>query len=336
MFQQEGLGDNMNQPTLFSRRRMLAASGTAALATTLPALAQNEQPLRMYVGFPPGGSGDLFARILADGMRDELNRAVVVENKPGAGGMTVAIGFMRAPKDGNHLMLATGSTAVAAPVSRAKSPYSPIDDFQWLSLLSNAPFVIAANPAVPVTNLKELVEYAKSRPGKLSYGHAGLGTTVHLAGELLKDQAGINILDVPYAGSGPAINDTISGNVQFIIETTGTLAPLAKSGRLRIISCMAEAREKIAPEVPTCREAGLDVVAGTYNLLAVPSGTPAELADRLARAAMRTMEKPSVQEKLMGLGITPVLGSTPTQARAFMAAEIGRWSAVTKKLGIAL
>lgn len=327
----------MTPPALFSRRQVLAATGAAALAAAAtPIHAQGDTPLRLYVGFPPGGSGDLFARILADGMREELNRPVVVENKPGAGGMTVAIGFQRAPRDGNHLMLATGSTAVAAPVSRARPPYSPIDDFQWLALLSNAPFVIAVNPTLPVNNLKELVEYAKARPGKLSYGHAGLGTTVHLAGELLKDRAGIQVLDVPYAGSGPAITDTIAGNVHYIIETTGTLAPHAKSGRLRIISCMAEAREKIAPDVQTCREAGYDVVSGTYNLLAVPSGTPQDAADRLARAATRTMDKPAVQDKLAALGITPVLGSTPAQAKAFMTAEVAKWSAVCRKLGIAL
>lgn len=321
----------------FNRRQVLAGGTAAALAAVAgPVFAQNDGPLHMYVGFPPGGSGDLFARILADGMREELGRPVLVENKPGAGGLTVAVGFLRAPKDGNHLMLATGSTAVSAPISRAKAPYHPVDDFQWLALLSNAPFAVAVNPSLPVHNLKELVEYARARPGKLSYGHAGAGTTVHLAGELLKDRAGIDVLDVPFQGSGPAITATIAGNVQYVIETTGTLERYHKSDKLRIIGCMAEQREKIAPEIPTAREEGYDVVAGTYNLLAVPSGTPQEAGDRLAKAAMRALEKPSVQQRLAGLGITPVTGSTPAQARAFMNSEVTRWSAVTKKLGIAL
>lgn len=327
----------MTTPLNLNRRQVLAGAAGAALTVAGgSALAQSEGTLHMYVGFPPGGSGDLFARILADAMREDLGRTVIVENKPGAGGMTVAVGFLRAPKDGNHVMLATGSTAVAAPVSRAKSPYQPIEDFQWLALLSNAPFVVAVNPSLPVHTLKDLVEYAKARPGKLSYGHAGLGTTVHLAGELMKDRAGINVVDIAYAGSGPAITDTIAGNVQYVIETTGTLGPYAKSGKLRIITCMAEAREKIAPDVPTAREAGYDLVAGTYNLLAVPAGTPAEAANRLAQSATRAMEKPAVQERLAALGITPVTNSSPAQARAFMQAELTRWSAVTKKLGIAL
>ncbi|MGB3072056.1 MAG: tripartite tricarboxylate transporter substrate binding protein [Ottowia sp.] len=327
----------MIHPLTMNRREALAGTVGAALAVASGcAFAQNDRPLRMYVGFPPGGSGDLFARILADAMREDLQQPILVENKPGAGGMTVAVGFLRAPKDGNHLMLATGSTAVAAPISRAKAPYRPIEDFQWLALLSNAPFVVAVNPSLPVRTLPELVEYAKARPGKLSYGHAGLGTTVYLAGELLKDRAGINVVDVAYAGSAPAITDTIAGNVQYVIETTGTLGPYAKAGKLRIITCMAEAREKIAPDVPTSREAGYDLVAGTYNLLAVPAGTPPEAINRLAQAASRAMEKPAVQERLASLGITPVTNSSPEQARAFMHSEVTRWSAVTKKLGIAL
>lgn len=320
-----------------NRRQVLAGGSAAALALAGgAAFAQNEGPVHLYVGFPPGGAGDLFARILADGMREELGRPVLVQNKPGAGGLTVAVGFLRAPKDGNHVMLATGSTAVSAPISRAKPPYHPIEDFQWLALLSNAPFVVAVNPSLPVHDLKELVEYARARPGKLSYGHAGAGTTVHLAGELLKDRAGISVLDVPFQGSGPAITATIAGTVQYVIETTGTLAPYHKSGQLRIVSCMAEQREKVAPEIPTAREEGYDIVAGTYNLLAVPSGTPPEAGERLARAAAGALEKPAVQQRLAALGITPVLGSTPVQARAFMNAEVTRWSAVTHKLGIAL
>lgn len=288
------------------------------------------------VGFPPGGSGDLFARFLADALRDELNRPVIVENKPGAGGLTVATGFLRAPKDGTQLMLATGSTAVAAPISRAKPPYNPVTDFQWIALLSYAPFVIAVNPSLPVKDIKELVAYCKARPGKLSYGHAGLGTTVHLAAEMFKDRAGIFVVDIPYAGSAPAITDTIAGNVHFIVETSGTLLPYHKAGRLRIIGTLAEAREKIAPEIPTAREAGYDLIAGTYNLLAAPAGTPRELVEPIARAVTRVMDKPAIQERLTQLGITPITQSDPDKARAYVASEIARWTPIVKKLGIAL
>jgi hypothetical protein len=167
---------------------------------------------------------------------------------------------------------------------------NPVEDFQWIALMSNAPFVIALHPSVPARDLPGLIAYCKDNPGKLSYGHAGLGTTVHLAGELLKERAGINLLDVPYAGSAPAINDTLAGTVQMIIETSATLLPHHKSGRLRIISTMAEAREKIAPEIPTAREAGLDLIAGTCNLLAAPLGTPPQERALQLAAALQGMD----------------------------------------------
>jgi tripartite-type tricarboxylate transporter receptor subunit TctC len=322
-----------------TRRTLIqgAAAVAAAMLGCGPAAAQSsDTPIKLSVGFPPGGSGDLFARILADGLREELNRAVVIENKPGAGGLTVATTFLRAPKDGTQLMLATGSTAVAAPISRAKPPYNPVTDFQWLGLLSYAPFVIAVNPALPVNNLKELVAYLKERPGKLSYGHAGLGTTVHLAAELFKDRAGVFVVDIPYPGSAPAIVDTISGNVHFIVETSGTLLPYHKAGKLRIITTMAEEREKVLPDIPTAREAGYDLIAGTYNLLAAPLGTPAELLEPIARALTRVMDRPAIQEKLVQLGITPVTRSDPAKARAYVASEVARWTPIVKKLRIAL
>ena len=323
-----------------TRRRLLQAGGGLAVTVTLGAgsnaLAQSDTPIKIAVGFPPGGSGDLFARIFADNLREELQRPVLVENKPGAGGLTVAIGFLRAPKDGTQLMMATGSTSVSAPISRAKPPYNPVEDFQWIALLTNAPFVIAVNPALPVTDLKSLIAYAKAQPGKLSYGHAGLGTTVHLAGELFKERAAINVVDIAYAGSAGAITDTIAGNVQYIIETTGTLQPHHKSGRLRIICSMAEGREKIAPEIPTAREGGIDILAGTSNALAAPLGTPREIIEPIARAAARVMERPAMLERLAALGITPVSNSTPAQAQAYVASEVARWTAVVKKLGIAL
>ncbi len=326
----------MNELKLTRRAVISALAGMVGGLTSGLCLAQDSTPIKIAIGFPPGGSGDLFARILADALREELSRPVLIENKPGAGGLTVATGFLRAPKDGTQFMMATGSTAVSAPISRAKPPYNPVDDFQWIALLSHAPFVIAVNPNLPVTDLKSLVAYCKARPGKLSYGHAGLGTTVHLAGELFKEKAGVFVVDIPYAGSAGAITDTIAGNVDFIVETSGTLLPHHKSGRLRIITTMAEAREKIAPEIPTSREAGYDVVAGTYNLLAAPLGTPREAVDLIARAVTRVMNRPAVQERLVQLGIQPVTNSNPVDARAYVAAEVARWTPVVKRLNIAL
>lgn len=326
----------MNRSNLTRRTVTTAIAALVGGITSGLSMAQDSTPIKIAIGFPPGGSGDLFARILADALREELNRPVLIENKPGAGGLTVATGFLRAPKDGTRLMMATGSTAVSAPISRAKPPYNPVDDFQWIALLSHAPFVIAVNPNLPVTDLKSLIAYCKARPGKLSYGHAGLGTTVHLAAELFKERAGIFVVDIPYAGSAGAITDTIAGNVDFIVETSGTLLPHHRSGRMRIITTMAEAREKIAPEIPTAREDGYDLVAGTYNLLAAPQGTPRETVDPIARAVTRVMNRPAIQERLVQLGIQPITNSNPADARAYVAAEIARWTPIVKRLKIAL
>ena len=326
----------MNRSNLTRRTVTTAIAALVGGITSGLSLAQDSIPIKIAIGFPPGGSGDLFARILADALREELNRPVLIENKPGAGGLTVATGFLRAPKDGTQLMMATGSTAVSAPISRAKPPYNPVDDFQWIALLSHAPFVIAVNPNLPVNDLKSLVAYCKARPGKLSYGHAGLGTTVHLAAELFKERAGIFVVDIPYAGSAGAITDTIAGNVDFIVETSGTLLPHHRSGRMRIITTMAEAREKIAPEIPTAREDGYDLVAGTYNLLAAPQGTPRETLDPIARAVTRVMNRPAIQERLVQLGIQPITNSNPADASAYVAAEIARWTPIVKRLKIAL
>ncbi|MGS0743528.1 Bug family tripartite tricarboxylate transporter substrate binding protein, partial [Glaciimonas sp. GG7] len=175
-------------PASLQRRHIIQGAAVALSSLVLhigPAQARASDALiKIVVGFPPGGSGDTFARIFASALREEMDNTIIIDNKPGAGGLTVALGFLQARKDGSELMMATGSTAVSAPISRAKPPYNPVTDFQWIGLLSNAPFVIAINPTLPVTDLKGLVAYAKAHPNKLSYGHAGLGTTVHLAAEL--------------------------------------------------------------------------------------------------------------------------------------------------------
>jgi tripartite-type tricarboxylate transporter receptor subunit TctC len=321
--------------------RRAALGGVAALfgaALCRPALAQSRGsgPIRLVVGFPPGGSGDIFARLLADPLREELGRTVIVENRPGAGGLTAAEYALRAPADGTVLMMHTGSSAVSAPIARKVPPYDPVRDFAWVALLSEAPFALALNPRLPVTDLKGFVEYARARPGQLSYSSAGIGTTVHLAAEAFKDAAGIDVLHIPYQGSGPAITDAINGTVAFNVETFGTLLPHHRGGALRIVSALAEQRTSIARDVPTMREEGYDVVAGTYNLLAAPQNTPREVLAPVAAAVGRVMARPAMQAQLGALGIAGVVTSDPDSARKFVAAEIARWTPVVQRLGLAL
>lgn len=322
-------------------RRDVLTGGAAAFASPWFAPQDARSQLmrattRLVVGFPPGGSGDLFARILSPPLSEELGRPIVVENKPGGGGLTAAEGFLRAPPDGTQLLLATGSAAVTAPISRKEPPYNPVTDFSWIAHLSIAPFVIAVNPAVPANDLKGLIEHARRQAGKLSYGSAGIGTTVHLAGELLKETAGIDVRHVPYRGSGPAIIDTLSGEVAYIIETFGTLLQYHKAGTLRIICVMAEAPSKIAPDIPTARQSGADVLAGTSNLLAAPINTPRDRLDPVASAVGRVMARPAIQEQLLATDIQPITTSNPDGARAYVTSEVARWKPIVDRLGLAL
>ncbi len=325
----------MNRPALLRRRTALAALVTLGMPTLVRAQG-TPNVTKLIVGFPPGGSGDLFARILAERLQTELATTVVVENRAGAGGLTAVAAFQRAPADGYTLMMHTGSTAISAPISRKVPPYKPVEDFAWVAMLSNAPFLIAVNTALPVQDLKSLVAYAKAQAGKLNYGHAGLGTTVHLAAELFKDRAGIAVTDIPYPGSGPALTDTIAGNVAFIVETYGTLIQHHKAGKLRIVGALAEDRLPEMPDVGTAREIGLDVVAGTCNLLSAPLGTPPERQAAIAAAIARVTARADFQQQLAALGIQPVLNSNPQETRAYVAKEVARWTPLVKKLGIAL
>ena len=326
--------------SLMRRRRFLGGAATLlSLATLAPkaALAQlGKATTRLVVGFPPGGSGDLFARIIATPLGEELDRTVIVDNKPGAGGMTAAQAFVRYPPDGSALLLATGSSAVTAPISHREQPYDPVKDFGWISHLSIAPFVIAVTPSIPVKTLPELIAYVKSKPGATSYGSAGIGTTVHLAGELLKERTGIDAQHVPYRGSGPAIIDVMSGERTYIIETFGTLLPYHKAGTLRIIAVMAKTRSKVADDVPTVIETGTDALAGTYNLLAAPPNTPRELLEPMVGASNRVMARPAIRDLLLASDIQPITDSNPDKARDFIASEVARWKPVVDRLGLAL
>jgi tripartite-type tricarboxylate transporter receptor subunit TctC len=315
--------------------RRLSLQGSAGLLASIAALpaAQAQQVLKIMVGFPPGGSGDTFARLLADQLRDELGSMVIVDNKEGAGGMMAAEAFLRAPPNGYTLMLHTASSAVFAPVVRKKPPYDPLKDFRWMALLSTAPLVVVANPQLPVADLRSFLDYLKAKPGQ-PYGSAGIGASTHLAAELLLDRAAITALHVPYRGSGPALTDTMSGTVTFMIETLQTVQQHHSAGTVKILAVLAASRLDAAPDIPTAREFGIDAVASTYNLLAAPVQAPKERVDVLARALSNVMKRPEFQRRLASQGIDLVTDSDPDKAGAFVASEVARWTPIVRKLGI--
>ena len=315
-------------------KRQFLGAATALLAAgsgMTPAVAQ-QAALKLMVGFPPGGSGDTFARLIAEQLRNELG-TVVVENREGAGGMVAAEAFLRGPTDGSVAMMHTASSAVFATVIRKKPPYDPLKDFQWVALMSVAPLVIVANPKLPVADLKSFMDYLRSKPGQ-PYGSAGIGASTHLAAELLFDKAGVKTLHVPYKGSAPSITDTIGGNVTCMLETLQTTQQHHAAGRLRILAVLGDARIPSAPDIPTAKEQGFDAVASTYNLLALPMQASPERAAQIARAVASSMKNPEFQKKLQSQGLQPVTDTSPEQARAFVASEVARWTPVARRLAI--
>ena len=315
------------------KRQFLGATAAliAAGAGMTPAQAQ-QAALKLMVGFPPGGSGDTFARLIAEQLRNELG-TVVVENREGAGGMVAAEAFLRGPTDGSVAMMHTASSAVFATVIRKKPPYDPLKDFQWVALMSVAPLVIVANPKLPVADLKSFMDYLRSKPGQ-PYGSAGIGASTHLAAELLFDKAGVKTLHVPYKGSATSITDTIGGNVTCMLETLQTTQQHHAAGKLKILAVLGDARIPSAPDIPTAKEQGFDAVASTYNLLALPMQASAERAAQIARAIASSMKNPEFQKKLQSQGLQPVTDTSPEQARAFVASEVARWTPVARRLAI--
>ena len=315
------------------KRQFLGATAAliAAGAGITPVQAQ-QAALKLMVGFPPGGSGDTFARLIAEQLRNELG-TVVVENREGAGGMVAAEAFLRGPSDGSVAMMHTASSAVFATVIRKKPPYDPLKDFQWVALMSVAPLVIVANPKLPVADLKSFMDYLRSKPGQ-PYGSAGIGASTHLAAELLFDKAGVKTLHVPYKGSAPSITDTIGGNVTCMLETLQTTQQHHAAGKLKILAVLGDARIPSAPDIPTAKEQGFDAVASTYNLLALPMQASPERAAQIARAIANSMKHPEFQKKLQSQGLQPVTDTSPEQARAFVASEVARWTPVARRLAI--
>ena len=322
----------MHKWQLMQKRQFMqsAVALAAGMAGIPSALAQ--QVLKRVVGFPPGGSGDTFARMIAEQLRGERGN-IVVENRDGAGGLIAAEAFLRAPADGYTAMMHTASSAVFAPVIRKKPPYDPLKDFQWVALMSIAPLVIVANPKLPVTDLKTFIDYLRSKPGQ-PYGSAGIGASTHLAAELLFDKAGVKMLHVPYKGSAPSLTDTMGGQVTCMLETIQTTMRFHTAGTLKILAVLAETRNASAPDIPTAKEFGIDAVASTYNLLALPVQAPAERAAVIARAIANAMKNPEFQKKLLSQGLQPVTDTSPEQAKAFVAAEVARWTPVARKLNI--
>jgi tripartite-type tricarboxylate transporter receptor subunit TctC len=308
--------------------------------TTLGGVASHAQAqswpaksIRLVVPFPPGGAVDAYARIVQNRLGEQLGQAVVIENRGGAGGMIGAELVTKAPPDG-YTLLVGNIAALAMNVGvYASMPYDPARDFTPIMHTVDVNYALVVHPAVPAKTVAELVAHTRANPGKLSYGSAGSGSAPHLATELLKQRAGIELVHVPYKGGGPMVADLLGGQIQLGIGDQANLMPQVKAGRLRVLAVGSARRSATYPEVPTIAEAGYPgFEAGAWQAVVGPAGLPLALAIRINETLAKVMAMPDVRERLVGAGLDPVGGSPDDLAR-LIRAEITKWSKVAKEVG---
>ena len=317
-------------------RRRLIVAGTAALALGAgPALAQPgfpNRPIRFVVPFP-GGFTDALARLVGQKMADAMGQPVLVENRPGASGAIGAQEVLRAPADGHTMFLGHIGTHALNPHLQDKLAYDPAE-LAPVSLLVQLPNLLTVSPTLAASSVQELVAMAKARPGELSYASPGSGTSGHLAAELLKVQAGVNLVHVPYKGTAEALADLGSGRVQLMFDTVAQGMAQAKAGRVKALAVTSPQRHPLAPELPTMAESGFPGWdTGAWFGVMVRAGTPPELVARLHAEAARALNAAEVRDRLVSMGAAPV-GNSPTEFGAFIRAESARWGEVIRKAGI--
>ncbi len=312
----------------------IAAFGLTVAATCAAAAAYPVKPLRLIVPYPPAGPTDLIARTINVRLAERLGQPVVVDNRAGADAVIGAEIAAHAPADGYTLLVATVTTLVVNPLTKAKLPYDAERDFAPVSMLAAQPYVLAVHPSLPINSVAQLVAYAKANPGKLNFGSANVSGSAHLAAEMLKQLAGIDVLHVPYRGTAPALTDLIAGRVSFMFTGISTARPLAVSGRLRVLAVSTEKRSPAMPEVPTVAEAGVPGYATTgWNSLVAPSGTPRTVVDRLNAVVRAIMNSGEVRERLTQQGIDVEAG-TPEDLARFIKAERVRLTKLIAAIGL--
>jgi tripartite-type tricarboxylate transporter receptor subunit TctC len=320
-----------------SARVLHVASALAALVIAVPAWAQSRdaaagypnRPLRLVVGFSPGGPSDIIGRILAQRLSESLGQPVIVDNRPGASGNVGAEAVAKASADGYTILLgALGSASVSYALERKTLRYDLKEDLAPVTMVATVPFVFVVNPAVPARSLSEFIAYAKAKPGHLSYASGGANTPQRLAAEMFKLRTGVDMLHVPYKGGGQAMTDLIGGQVLTAFEAMPAALPHIKSAKLRALAVATAQRAATLPDVPTMAEAGLPgfEVAGTFAMLA-PAGTPRPIIDRLNGDLVRVLQRPEVQERLLQQGAFAT-STTPEKATQRIHSEIAMWAKV--------
>ena len=305
-------------------------------AAALPVHAQNypNRAMRMIVPFPPGGPNDILGRVVSQKMSESIGQQIVVDNRGGAGGIIGTEAAAKAAPDG-YTLLFSGTAALSInPGLHARLPYDPVKDFTPVSLLATAPSVLIVHPALPVKSVKEFIALARKRPGQLNYASAGIGTPPHLAGELFKSTAAIDITHVPYKGGGPALTDLLAGQVELYFSGISSALPMIKEGKVRAIAVTSQKRTAVLPDMPTIAESGLPgYEVGNWYAILGPAGLPRDVVARLNTEIVKALKAPDTHKRVLELGADPV-GSTPEQLASYMKSEIAKWAKVIKSAGI--
>ncbi|WFU52969.1 tripartite tricarboxylate transporter substrate binding protein [Bradyrhizobium pachyrhizi] len=312
---------------------------TALLAATLPARTADypTRPIKLVVPYAAGGPTDVLGRIVGEYLGRDLKQVVVVENKAGAQGAIGAEAVARSDPDGYTLFVTAASIFVLNPLLYKKLPYDPTRDFRLLSVITDAPMIMEVHPSVPAKTIAEFVAYAKKNPGKLNFGSAGTGGTVHLAGEMFKQMAGVEMAHVPYKGAGPALTDLLSGNIQLMFDTLGTALPPVKSGMLRALGVSSTERITDLPDLPTIAESGYpDYAVSVWYGIAAPSKVPDDIADKIKASLDRALNDEAFRASLLKIGFPPLRAKSLAEIDKFVNTDRARWAGVVKALNISL
>jgi tripartite-type tricarboxylate transporter receptor subunit TctC len=320
------------------RWSLVAALLCTAAACSPAAVAQDAggRPIRLVVPFPPGGATDVVARLAAERAARLLGQAVVVENRPGAGGGIGADAVAKSTPDGHTLLLTTPGVVAINPHLFSALPYDPLRDLVPVALLVRVPNLLVVHPATPARDVRELIAWLRAHPGRATYGSAGNGTTIHLSGELFKSMTGTFVVHIPYRGSAPAVADLIAGNLTMMFDGLPSVLPHVRSGRLRALAVTSMERSPSLPEIPSLNEAGVvGYDAASWGAVFAPAGLPPAVRDRLARAFNVAMDEPAARERATALGFDRA-ALTPDALSAMVRAEHAKWGAVVKRSGARL
>jgi tripartite-type tricarboxylate transporter receptor subunit TctC len=312
------------------KRRHFAA--LAATTFALPAVLAQDRTVRILVGFPPGGSVDVIARLLAEKLRVSLGQNVIVDNKPGAGGRVALGEVRRAAPDGQTLILSPSGALVIQPWLYSNLGYDPIKDFTAISRVTTFDFAVTAGPAAPAGDIRSVLAWMKANPARASYATSGAGTVPHFAGQLLAQAAGVPMTHIPYKGGAPAAQDLIGGQVPLMVDTASETLEHHKAGRVRILAVTGEQRTRALPDVPTLKEAGINISADAYFGLYGPAGMAPETVARIDRAVADALRDSAIQDKIHAFGLVPS-HAPAAELAATQAAHLKRWEAPIKASG---